>query len=690
MVKDSWCKRVLPILVLIVVLPGVLNAQNNFNEDIRQRANELATVIVEDLGAYSIQFALMSRGEIIVSNVVTNSHTIHHMPYDNQTYYGIGSMSKMFPTVAIMLLADQGIIDLDETVATYLPDFTMADERYTEITVRMLLNHSSGLLGSYLSNLGTYDNPDTFHRDQLLRELATQPLKADPGSFSAYCNNGFSLLELIVEQMSALSFSECIRISISDVLGMINTKTPQDDFDLGKLSKTYRYGSETPPEMLNSIGAGGMYSTAQDICRFGQIFMDDPGSPDARQFLSDEAKSSLKYKEYLLGIWPEQEASMFGFGLGWDSVDMYPFSQYGIQALVKGGDTNLYHSSMIVLPEYNLVFAALSSGGSSVLNLLMGQEVLLQTLLLMGIIDEILPPYQIEIPFPADMPQHFTEFSGLYANTTCVKRMTVRADGTLTAVSLTNEKVPQELYRYTDRGVFIDETGRKQLRFINHDTGKIFIHMVQIVEVPNLGTNVMTSYEYEKIELRAVSEEAQKAWNERNGWYYVVNELPSSQSYHLLDATRVRVSSHEDLPGFTGTLRILDEQVAINEVQLPGFAGRDNELYRIVYSNGKELLSMVGSLFINEREMEKLPDSRFFAVSIPCEGTAHWFVLEPQHAGKIMTVRLPEGSAYAVYDAQECIHFSTADGNLPVTLPKKGNVVFIGSDPADLIGVFLR
>ena len=64
------------------------------------------------------------------------------------------------------------------------------------------------------------------------------------------------------------------------------------------------------------------------------------------------------------------------------------------------------------------------------LTLLMGQEVLLQTLLFMGIIDEILPSYQIEIAVPADMPQCFTELSGLYANTTCVKRMTVQTDGT--------------------------------------------------------------------------------------------------------------------------------------------------------------------------------------------------------------------------------------------------------------------
>lgn len=57
--------------------------------------------------------------------------------------YGIGSISKTYTAAAMMKLVEQGKVDLDEPVTAYLPDFTMADPRYTQITVRMLLNHSS-------------------------------------------------------------------------------------------------------------------------------------------------------------------------------------------------------------------------------------------------------------------------------------------------------------------------------------------------------------------------------------------------------------------------------------------------------------------------------------------------------------------------------------------------------------------
>ena len=65
-------------------------------------------------------------------------------------------------------------------MTAYLPDFTMADGRYTDITVRMLLNHSSGLPGSTIANGFLLNDPDTLAADTLLEELSSQTLKADP------------------------------------------------------------------------------------------------------------------------------------------------------------------------------------------------------------------------------------------------------------------------------------------------------------------------------------------------------------------------------------------------------------------------------------------------------------------------------------------------------------------------------
>ncbi|MCC3289234.1 hypothetical protein LK541_26105, partial [Bacillus cereus] len=77
--------------------------------------------------------------------------------------------------------------------------------------------------------------------------------------------------------------------------------------------------------------------------------------------------------------------------LGWDSVKLYPFSEYGIKDLAKGGDPALQHAILVVLPEQKIAAAVLTSGGRSSTNQLIATELLLATLKEKGTIKEIKP-----------------------------------------------------------------------------------------------------------------------------------------------------------------------------------------------------------------------------------------------------------------------------------------------------------
>ncbi|HBC31924.1 MAG TPA: penicillin-binding protein, partial [Clostridiales bacterium] len=77
------------------------------------------------------------------------------------------------------------------------------------------------------------------NHDELLLQLAKQPLKAAPGEFSVYCNDGFTLAEIVVEKVSGMSYSEFLKKNITEPLGMSNTYTPQDDFDRNRLVRTF-------------------------------------------------------------------------------------------------------------------------------------------------------------------------------------------------------------------------------------------------------------------------------------------------------------------------------------------------------------------------------------------------------------------------------------------------------------------
>ena len=184
--------------------------------------------------------------------------------------YGAGSVSKIYTTVAVMQLAEAGKLELDTPVVKYLPAFKMADPRYKNITVRMLLNHSSGLMGSSFTSGMLFDDPSPIATDELLNCLAGQRLKADPGAFSVYCNDGFTLAELVVEAVSGVSFEEYLREHIFDPAGLKETYFPSDQFE-SRRADIFQAGDKRPlpKDCLGVVGAGGLYATAEDVAAFG-------------------------------------------------------------------------------------------------------------------------------------------------------------------------------------------------------------------------------------------------------------------------------------------------------------------------------------------------------------------------------------------------------------------------------------
>ncbi len=218
---------------------------------------------VDKYGVTSVQYAVMYDQKIVQSGQAGVYSKQENRALTADTLYGIGSTSKMFTTAAVMQLVDAGKIRLDEPVTTYLPDFEMKDERYRKITVRMLLNHSSGLMGSNLNNgflAGDRENRQAY--TSLLADLKTQRLKADPGAFSVYCNDGFTLAEMIVERVSGQSFTDYIHENLLKPLGMTHTYTPLDSFDEKQVARIYdavNPQQELPVEMTQLIGTGGIY-----------------------------------------------------------------------------------------------------------------------------------------------------------------------------------------------------------------------------------------------------------------------------------------------------------------------------------------------------------------------------------------------------------------------------------------------
>jgi CubicO group peptidase (beta-lactamase class C family) len=109
-------------------------------EKTQKLAAEIAETYANVLGIDSLQYALMYQNEVVTQGTKERNVEDEISEINDLTIFGIGSVSKMFTAVSVMLLVDQGKINLDEPVTTYVTDFVMEDPRYQEITVRMLLN----------------------------------------------------------------------------------------------------------------------------------------------------------------------------------------------------------------------------------------------------------------------------------------------------------------------------------------------------------------------------------------------------------------------------------------------------------------------------------------------------------------------------------------------------------------------
>ena len=626
-------------------------------------------------GADSVQDALWQDGKVVLTGSCGSYSRTENRALTDDILYGIGSVSKIYTTVAVMQLAEAGRVSLDAPVTRYLKDFKMADERYRQITVRMLLNHSSGLMGSHFENAMLFGDADPVAADSLLEQLSTQRLKADPGAYSVYCNDGFTLAELVVEAVTGMEFMDYVRTRILKPAGLENTFAPGDTFDTGRLAKTYR-GADTralPQDCLNLVGTGGIYATASDLAAFG-------GALIGTKLLRQSSLNAMAAPEYDRGIWPDTDApDALRYGLGWDAVEWLPFSQSGIQALVKGGDTLRYHAGLVVIPEYHMAAAVLSSGGASTYNEMTAAQMLAAALKARGVVlDESLP--LLPEAAPAAMPAELTENAGYYGSTAAQYRVDVTDDGTLTMRVLTMPSVPAQAFTYCDDGTFRDTTGQAALRFVKEANGQLYLYQQAVGLLPGLGMMPTANYAAVKLPENDITPEVQAAWDRYLSTSFLpMGEKYSSQTYlALADSTAQETA--ELVPGYVGASRIVDSTSALYELQIPGANGRDGQDIHVYEQSGTTWMDVNGALYMSAEGAPVLytgPDSYS---TVQENGYARWYRVGG-NAGKSMTVRVPEDAGFWVYDTDGQVTASSVLwGDTRAELPQDGFVVFAG-DP---------
>lgn len=182
------------------------------------------------------------------------------IPADPHSLFKIASISKLYNAVAIAKLVSDKRLSLDKTLADYFPELVGRIENADEITLRMMVQHRSGI-PNLTDTPDFWTNPPKDSKEALERVLDL-PANFAPGKKYEYSNTNYLLISEIIEKVLGYSASQYIKEEILDPLGLKNTFGSIHDVDMGRLMSGYYVGVEND---IKTTDYGSMVATAEDV-----------------------------------------------------------------------------------------------------------------------------------------------------------------------------------------------------------------------------------------------------------------------------------------------------------------------------------------------------------------------------------------------------------------------------------------
>jgi CubicO group peptidase (beta-lactamase class C family) len=401
--------------------------------------------IMTESSASSVSVALVDGDRLIWSEAFGKADREAGRNATTNTLFGICSVSKMLATVATMILVDREKLSLDEPATTYIKNFSMPlDQRYRDITVRMLLNHSSGLPGNDMRGAVT-TAPFAGYAAQMMDGLKYQRLKHDPGTISEYNNDGFTMIENLVKAVTGQNYSDFVRENILEPLGMDSSRYQTEPLPEGSYAKAYAGDSKLTLYSFNVYGSGGLFSTPEELSRLA-IMLINRGIYGSRRILSEKAVTAMA-QDQRLGSFNPVPFEENRFGLGWDTVAQPGLAAVNIASWQKTGDMNGYYGANIaVAPEEKLgvvVFGASNSFDSSYA-VKISERILLRALVERRRLAEMPKPLSTTpLPVQAVTQEERNTFTGFYTSGSGVYRLGFGADDSLSLDELRSDWTPK-------------------------------------------------------------------------------------------------------------------------------------------------------------------------------------------------------------------------------------------------------
>ena len=342
----NWrAPRLQPLLISFLLLSSSILAAQEMPSALRDKVDAVARKTLAETGVPSASIAIVQGGAITYSQAYGDARVDPREPAAPAMRYSIGSISKQFTAAAILLLAEDGKLSLDDPVSRFVPNLT----RGNEVTIRELLSHTSGYQDYWPQDYVMPSMLQPVTADKILDLWARKPLDFDPGTQWQYSNTNFVIAGLIVEKASGKPFLQFLSERIFTPLGMKSVM----NIDQEHLTETdavgyMRYGigplRRSPKEGKGWLfAAGELAMPAEDLAKWDRSMINQTVLKPA-SYAAMERETVLKNG---LGT---------HYGLG-----VTVRNELGKRAIEHGGEVSGFTANNTVFPDSRTAVVVLTN-----------------------------------------------------------------------------------------------------------------------------------------------------------------------------------------------------------------------------------------------------------------------------------------------------------------------------------------
>ena len=269
-----------------------------------------------------LALAVIRDGRVVKSQGYGLANIELDVPVTPDTVFQLGSIGKQFTATAILMLAEDGKLSLDDKITHYFP---AAAPRWNGITIRHLLNHTSGLADytddKYIAPGGLTPLREELTDDEILRRFTTLPFDFKPGEKWSYCNTGYAILGFLIHKVSGQTYGDFLEARVFKPLGMSATRViseseiiPEPRCGLLLVKNEIKNQFWVSPHW-NTLADGALYSTAADMTKWDAAIT-------ARALLKPESYAQMWTPA------PLNDGKSYPYGFAWDLLEVNGHRMY--------------------------------------------------------------------------------------------------------------------------------------------------------------------------------------------------------------------------------------------------------------------------------------------------------------------------------------------------------------------------